>query len=88
MSVYVDELRPVAGDSRWLLACHMMADTDEELERMARRIGMHPDWRDGDHYDLVARKRYRAKDSGAIEVTQRDLVKLRQKKRDGRSDNQ
>lgn len=48
---------------RSYIMCHMFADTDEELEDMARTIGMDPAWRQkprdsiGPHYDIAKSKR-------------------------------
>jgi hypothetical protein len=94
VSVYVDPLvEGVARDpqakrvgarngNRW---CHMMADTIEELHAFAKRIGMRRDWFQGDHYDLTPSRRAQALACGAIPVTARDLVKVRQRLRAGRS---
>ncbi len=75
MSVYVDQLQ--RSRTRWASACHMYADTDEELESMAGKICMHPDWRHGDHYDLTTSRRIAAVSLGAIEMTARKLASLR-----------
>ncbi len=79
MAVYVDALRPTPtirchGMDR---ACHMMADSDRELEAMAEKIGLRKAWRHGDHYDVGANKRRQAVALGAEEVSTRDLVRLR-----------
>ena len=83
MSVYVDELRLVAASPRWpfALACHMMADTDAELEAMAISLCLRQEWRHGDHYDLTRRKRAAAIKLGAMAVFTEDLVALRQRAR-------
>ena len=78
MSAYVDQLarherRNREGD----LWCHMMADSGSELRSFAARIGVRPCWRDGDHYDLTPTQRAAAVAAGAVEVTSRDLVRLR-----------
>lgn len=85
MAVYVDALRAVRGAPRCFqgYACHMMADTDTELERMARKLGMQVRWRHGDHYDLNAARRSEAVTLGAIQVSSADLVRLRRKRREG-----
>lgn len=85
MSCYVDALRsyPEAG-LRYSEFCHLLADTREELDAMADRIGMprrflqdHP-WRW--HYDLPEPLRAKAVAAGAVEVSMRqvaDLLKAR-----------
>lgn len=77
MAVYVDNFNVQASvrngtrthSSTW---CHMTADTLEELDAFAVRIGLRPSWRQdkpsGVHYDLTKGKRYQALRSGAIEV--------------------
>lgn len=80
MSVYVDE-------SKWpyrnALYCHMIADTDEELESVARLIGLQPSWRQSPtrgqacaHYDLSPGKRALAVRHGAIECDWRELARI------------
>ncbi len=86
MTVYVDQLRPVPAYApppllRAGLVCHMMADTDDELEDMAGRIGMRKSWRHGDHYDLTPARRSLAMRYGAVEVNGRSLAELRRRKR-------
>ena len=76
MAVYVDHPRPVHFRN-WVSACHMYADTDAELETMAGKICLHPDWRHGDHYDLTTTPRNAAIHFGAIEITARKLARLR-----------
>jgi hypothetical protein len=51
----------------------MWADTEDEMHRLARRIGLRKEWahrrRDGSvHYDLVPTKRQKAIELGAVEV--------------------
>jgi len=83
VSVYVDELQLVAASPRWrfTLACHMMADTDAELEAMASSLCLRQEWRHGDHYDLTWIKRAAAIKLGAQSVSAEDLVALRQRAR-------
>ena len=88
MAVYIDELRPVGSvrsgcfGNRVRYACHLMADTDAELERVRKEIGLRRGWLHGDHYDLPASKRAVAIRQGAVEVPSSELVKLRQRKRE------
>lgn len=82
--VYVDDLVCVGRRAPACFrnfACHMMADTDAELEAMARQLGLRRNWRQSDHYDLSRNKRRSAVTAGAIEVSALDLVRLRQWKR-------
>lgn len=84
MTAYVDELRPATRGPRirntprvW---CHLMADTEEELHAFAQRIGMQRKWFQPGrypHYDLTPGRRLVAVRYGAVEVTARDLVRLR-----------
>jgi hypothetical protein len=52
--------------------CHMFATTNEELEEIARKIGMNPAWQQkprasiGPHYDLAKSKRELAIKHGAV----------------------
>lgn len=88
MAVYVDQLRPVeypwaglvAADRR---ACHLMADTEEELEEFCRRLHLKASWRHGDHYDLTESKRRQAIRLGAVEVDATKLIQLRRRNRAG-----
>ncbi|MCP4201886.1 MAG: DUF4031 domain-containing protein [bacterium] len=82
MAVYVDDARNPWG--RMLLS-HMAADTRGELERMARRLGLQPEWFQGSwdvrdrrwpHYDLCQSKRREALRLGARPVTCRELIKV------------
>ena len=78
MSVYVGPLRdhqPI-GRQRIARTAHMLAESPEELARMAKRIGLRKDWRHGDHYDVSLAKRELAIQAGAIEVTDRELVEV------------
>jgi hypothetical protein len=77
MSVYVDPLFNTEGWSdKWPFpqACHMMADTDEELHAMANKLKLKRSWHQAcpphsiSHYDLTKGKRWQAIKHGAIEV--------------------
>lgn len=79
MAVYVDMLINYG----WILrgketpSCHMFADSVEELNDMAKKIGMKLDWFQGGndqqmpHYDLTASKREHAIRLGAIPCDRR-----------------
>ena len=84
MVVYVDEQRKVESKRRiwpYSKSCHMMADTDVELEKMARRLKLREQWRHGDHYDLTPNKRVLALCYGAKQTSTRKLIQLREKRR-------
>lgn len=77
MSCYVDPLFDTRGWSDswpYPFACHLMADTDEELHALAGRLGLKRAWHQTrpphsiSHYDLTVRKRARAIEYGAFEV--------------------
>lgn len=81
MAVYVDALKPcpMTDDWRWPEACHLFADTTEELHAFALRLGMRRSWFQDDprlpHYDLTPRRRRKALYYGAKEMP-RLFVKL------------
>ena len=83
MSVYVDNAKNVLGRMKM---CHMVADTNEELQKMAGRIGLNYAWyQEGGftpHYDLSLSRRKMAVEAGAIEVTSRELVRMIRRKKD------
>lgn len=88
MAVYVDDYflqatvpngnRKVRGE--W---CHMQADTREELDAMADKIGLkrswiqYPDNPAKRHYDVTRPRRAAAVRAGAIELTILELARLR-----------
>ena len=83
MSVFVDDMRmPFRG----MLMCHMIADTTEELHRMAESIGMRRRWvqsaeTPNEHYDISIEARAVAIELGAVAITRRQLVmKIREKR--------
>ena len=84
MSVYVDPIRQVKY-GRWKYACHMIADTLEELHAMALAIGMKIEWfQPGSfpHYDLLRPRRAAAVKLGAAELERRPFIdKLREIRR-------
>lgn len=81
MPVYVDPLCPAPRNRnwRWRYSCHMTADTPEELNRMAQRLGLSCTWLHATsalpHYDLTESKRRRAVELGAVEITRQEFVR-------------
>jgi hypothetical protein len=86
---YVDKLRVhKAGDGatrragapwghRW---CHLLADDEETLHRIAVAIGMRPEWCQRGkiiHYDLTPPRRAAAIAAGAIEVSIKTWLRQR-----------
>lgn len=82
--IYVDNMTQIC-DWCWGWgyneSCHLMADTDAELEEFAKRLGLRKSWRHGDHYDLTANKRRAAIKAGATAITQREMVEIRKARR-------
>lgn len=77
--IYVDDLFTWPPTSkRW---CHMMADTDAELDAFAEKLGLKTAWKHGDHYDLSPPKRSLAVRWGAVEITRVQMVGIRQGRR-------
>lgn len=88
MAVYVDEVfstAPYMGIRRrgWRArqACHMFADTVEELHRFAQIIGLRRTWFQPHpilpHYDLSPRLRAIAIKAGAVEKRLREFIRER-----------
>ncbi|MFH1813400.1 MAG: DUF4031 domain-containing protein [Pseudomonadota bacterium] len=78
MTVYVDDMRARYGR---MIMCHMVADTDDELHKMADRIGVQRKWHQGDHYDIALSKRSTALQAGAVAVTMRQLGSMVMRRR-------
>ena len=80
MTVYVDHMRAPYGR---MIMCHMVADTVEELHRMADRIGVKRRWfqdhNGRPHYDICRSKRALAITLGAKEIDRRELAALMKK---------
>lgn len=88
VSVYVDDMRAPFGR---MIMCHMIADSIDELHEMADRIGVARRWFQGPpkhdpHYDISLSKRTLAVKFGAKEVSQREIVMVIRKAREGTRD--
>lgn len=85
MSVYVDEMSTCIQSEKWpyKYACHLVADSVEELQEFAMRLGLHPSWfqnkPESPHYDLTTRMRQRAIRLGAIALSRKKFLKLMRK---------
>ncbi len=90
MSIYVDPMRPCMTNNNWRhkKACHLFADSDEELHSFAESIGLKRSWHQDrtslSHYDLTEGKRKQAVGRGAQEVTMRQMVEHMRMARAGR----
>ncbi len=77
--IYVDQLQPWPTPIRCFKAgaCHLVADTLDELHAIAKRLGLRRDWfQDGrnlPHYDLTAGKRVAAVGMGARELSRAEM---------------
>ena len=83
MAVYVDKAK---NRFRQMVMCHLMADTPEELRRMADVIGLKPEWLQNagtvkEHYDISLSKRRLALENGAVEIGNAETVCLLNRKR-------
>lgn len=82
MTVYVDDMHcGELGRLAHLQLCHMIADDEDELRRMAERIGVSRNWHHkagtpSSHYDIDASKRALAVQAGAIEITMRQCAAM------------
>lgn len=81
--VYVDSMN---APYRRMLMCHMLADTEEELEAMALKIGVQLKWWQykgtyKSHFDICQTKKALALKSGAIEIDKHRLVQILKEKR-------
>ncbi|MFA5766448.1 MAG: DUF4031 domain-containing protein [Candidatus Paceibacterota bacterium] len=87
MAVYVDELFDTEKTPRWRYAkaCHLTADTLEELHEFAERIGMKKQWFQNHprhpHYDLTVGRRRTAVRLGAVEVKAREKAEAERTRR-------
>ena len=78
MTVYVDNFISAFGRMKM---CHMFADTTEELNEMADKIGVARKWiqKQGtpiEHFDICLSKRKLALQLGAREITSKQVVEL------------
>ncbi len=84
MTVYVDDMQ---AEFRRMVMCHMAADTIDELQVMAQKIGLDRAWYQDaaghPHYDVSKSKRALAIKNGAVEVTAKELVRILQRRYPG-----
>lgn len=90
MSVYVDEMAVCLKNRYWPYdqACHMVADSVEELHAFAGRLGLMRSWFQSGklpHYDLTIGMRVKAVKQGAIEIDKEKFGEILMKYRQRRS---
>lgn len=83
MSCYVDHFNPKARSKNWRYpgASHLVCDTSAELDALAVKMGLRPEWKQSpgaptEHFDLTRRMRAEAVRLGAKEVSIRDLAHM------------
>ena len=86
--IYVDDMQPVKRNRNWPYnkACHLVADTIDELHLFARRLKLKRVWfQDGTlpHYDLTGSKRAMAVMLGAEAISDKRLVEMIREHRKG-----
>ena len=70
--IYLDDMyRHAIGNYRGMKMSHMIADDEDELHEIARKIGMRRSWFQRDHYDIPIMRRDAAIALGAIPITYR-----------------
>lgn len=89
MSCYVDPLMPCPTNAKWRYdkACHLIADSLDELHNLAAIIGLKRGWfqdKSLPHYDLTANKRNAAIKAGAIPLDRNEFVEKMRIVRKGR----
>lgn len=81
MSVYVDQPRRAKRSARWHFpwACHLVADSLDELIEFAPRIGLDLAWMQSEklpHFDVTKSGREQAINLGAIPVGMTKIKEL------------
>lgn len=81
--VYVDFAKNKLGR---MLMCHMIADSDDELILMAKKIGVNEKYHQfkggpKSHFDICKKKRQLAVSLGAKEVSSKNIVEIIKQKR-------
>ena len=84
MAVYVDDMAANFGRMKM---CHMVADSEQELEQMARKLGLNLSWwqykgHRKSHFDISLSKRKLAVQNGAVEITVHELGLMMQTRDD------
>jgi hypothetical protein len=87
VTVYVDDMKadykPAHRPGRKYVMSHMIADSDQELHKMAAKIGVARKWFQGDHYDITQSKKALAIEAGARLISLRTLALMATNRRRG-----
>lgn len=92
MAVYVNPMQICLRNKKWPYkeACHLVADSIDELHRFAQGIGLKKAWFQNHeflpHYDLTRGMRYKAVKQGAIEIDNHRFVEMLQTEREKRGE--
>ena len=86
MSVYVDSLKPCVPNRNWPYSesCHLVADSVDQLHEFAAKLGLKKNWfqnKSLPHYDLTRGMRLKAIKQGAIELSNKEFIKILHKYR-------
>lgn len=87
MAVYVDDLQVCVRSKKWPygFACHLVADSVEELHYFAGRMRLKPAWFQDQsrlpHYDLTKNMRLLAVKFGAVEIDNKKFGEIIRKYR-------
>jgi len=84
--IYVDEMTFCFRNRNWPYnrACHLLADSTEELQSFADRLGLKRSWfqcKSLPHYDLTTGMRLKAIKLGAVEIDRKKFVEIMRKYR-------
>ena len=79
--IFVDDMRNVVRNKKWPYnkACHLVADTTDELHTFARRLRLKRVWFQAGtlpHYDLTGSKRKMAVMLGAEAISDKRLAEM------------
>lgn len=86
MSVYVDDMITCLRNKNWPYskACHLVADSVEQLRVFALGLGLKPTWyqpKTIPHFDLTASMRRKAIRYGALPISREEFAKFIRKHR-------
>lgn len=87
MACYVDPVARTPRTNKWryVTSCHLICDTADELDAIAEKIGLKPEWKQNpltaqEHYDLTESRRAEAIGFGAKKVKTSQFACIMQRK--------